>query len=483
MSDTGWTQKVAEFRRPRLGGVRARTAFAAAAVVTVALVVASVALVVLTRRSLTESAEDKAIARAQAIAELASVGAASDPLPGTAGVFAQLLDADGQVLASTVDLVGQSAVVDLVVGPGMAALVRIDELGDESAGQEIELEGDDGPFVVSVVGISTPNGTVRAVAATSLESVGRTTSILVPLLLVGIPLLAGLVALVAWRMVGRSFRPVEAMRAEAEQISLGDIDRRIPVPATDDEIKRLADTLNGMLERIEGSVTRQRRFVADASHELKSPVAAILTMAEVAEAHPDEIATAPFAGDVRIEAERLALLVDDLLTLARDDEGRSEPVLAEVDLAGIVRQELARVRTDLAVDTSGVNSAVSRFDSLRMAQAIRNLLDNALRHAATKVWLATDKGPDGIVVTVADDGPGIPAADRSRVFGRFERLDSARSRGHGGTGLGLAVVETIVKSHGGTVTIVDDDRYPGATFSIVIPIPDVQSALRLGLAQ
>ncbi|MDH3425821.1 MAG: HAMP domain-containing histidine kinase [Acidimicrobiia bacterium] len=460
---------MAELRRPRLSGVRARTTMVAAAVVTVALVVASVALVVLTRRSLTESAENKAIARAQAIAELASVGAASDPLPGAAGVFAQLLDANGDVLAATADLIGQSALVDVAVGPGLEELVRIGELGNDHSGQDIDLVGDDGPFVVSVVGTTGPDGPVRAVAATSLDSVARTTSTLVPLLLVGIPLLAGLVALVAWRMVGRSFRPVEEMRAEAEQISLGDIDRRISIPGTDDEIKRLADTLNRMLERIEGSVTRQRRFVADASHELKSPVAAILTMAEVAEAHPNDIDTAPFAGDVRIEAERLALLVDDLLTLARDDEGRSDLVLSEVDLAGIVHQELARVRTDLTVDTSGVTSAVAPLDSLRMAQAIRNLLDNALRHAATTVWLATDKGPNGIVVTVADDGPGIPSEDRSRVFGRFERLDTARSRGHGGTGLGLAVVDSIAKSHGGSVTIVDDDRYPGATFSMVIP--------------
>ncbi len=452
----------------RRGTVRFRTTALATAVVTLAVAVGAVALVILTRRSLTDSAQARAEGRAQAIADLAAAGAATDPLPGSGDVFGQLLDSSGEVVAATrnVDVAGPMLVTD--TAPGEQVVVTVGEIED-AEGNELGGRAFGGPFVVAVVGTEVDGAPVQAVATASLASVRRTTSILVPLLLIGVPLIGGLVALTSWRMVGRSFRPIEAMRAEAEGISLSDLDRRIPVPDSQDEIRRLADTLNTMLDRLEASVERQRRFVADASHELKSPIASLVTMADVAGARPEAVEVARLAADVGHEANRLALLVDDLLTLARSDEDRVALELAEIDLAEIVRQETVRLRTDILVNDEGVGSVPAPVDRRRIGQAVRNLLDNAVRHARSTVWVETLEEHGSAVVTVADDGPGIPPEHRERIFERFHRLDEARSRPEGGTGLGLAVVRAIVESHGGTVAVVDDPRFPGASFRIELP--------------
>ncbi len=463
---TGWSPVREGLRRVWPAGVRARTAILAALVVTVALIAGAIALVAITRSSLTDSARDRAVAKAEAVAELARAGAVEAELPGTGDVLAQLIDDSGAVIAATrnIDFGGP-----LSGEPARGGLVVETVAEIEQGESELVLDGFDGPFVVAVIPTQLDGSPAQAVAVASLAAVDRTTSTLVPLLVVGVPLLAGLVALTSWHLVGRSFRPIESMRAEAESISLSDLDRRIPAPASQDEIRRLADTLNRMLARLEHAVAQQRRFVADASHELKSPVAALVTMAEVAAANPDSVPVRALARDLGVEAGRLALLVDDLLTLAGYDEGRVELRREDTDLAAIVAEEAAAAGDGLDVDTAGVRPLRASVDRRRMGQAVRNLVDNAKRHARSRVWVLTEGDRGRAIITVADDGPGVPPEDRERVFERFERLDEGRSRDEGGTGLGLAVVRAIAEAHHGSVSIVEDDRFPGAVFRLWIP--------------
>jgi signal transduction histidine kinase len=438
----------------------------ATAVVLAALVVSGLALVVLTRNSLVSAAEDEALTRARALAELAEAGAVGDVLPGS--VSAQLVAAgDGSVLAATRDLAGVGSIVDITVDPGEESVLDADVVLDDADEDLLTAAGGGEPAAVAVVGVAVPSGGAQVAAFVPLDAVSSTTGVLIPLLAIGIPLLGALVAVAAWLLVGRSFRPVEEMRMEAEGISMSGLHRRIPVPRSGDEIARLAETLNGMLERLQSSVARQQRFVADASHELRSPIAALVTMAEVAASAPDAVDQEMFAKDVGAEATRLALLTDDLLTLARSDEGRLDLNKVNLDIAELIHQEVARLHG--AVDVSGVGSAIVAGDRLRLGQAIRNLLDNAMRHRTKAVWVATEEAAGEVAVIVADDGPGIEPALRHRIFDRFERLDEARARDGGGAGLGLAVVAEIVAAHGGAVAVVDDPAYPGAVMRLTLP--------------
>ena len=226
----------------------------------------------------------------------------------------------------------------------------------------------------------------------------------------------------------------------------------MPEPATGDEIARLATTMNRMLARLESSQARQRRFVSDAAHELRSPVASIRQHAEVALAHPESTPIGDLAGTVHAENLRVEGLVDDLLLLARLDEGAREAE-EQVDLDDIVLAEAARLRAAnlLTIDTSGVGAGRVLGRSAELERVIRNLVDNAARHAEAVIALAVIDTGASIVLTVDDDGPGIPAADRDRVFDRFVRLDDARARDGGGSGLGLSIVRAVVEAHGGEV--------------------------------
>ena len=350
-------------------------------------------------------------------------------------------------------------------------LAKLDQSDDDQ--DQVGEGDDDGPFLTAITGIdgATP---VKVIVAASLASVEDTAAALIPRLVGGIPLLAIVVAATTWMLAGRTLRPVRAMTAEADRITVTDLGRRIPLPAPDDEIRQLGETLNLMLGRLERSVARQRRFVADASHELKSPVASLLTMAEVASQHPERITPTRFTADVGIEARRLSLLVDDLLTLARSDEGAFTLEPVAFDLAQLITEETAHLAaTPIEVNLERVTSSVVVADRRRMAQVVRNLVDNAARHAHSRIWIEVGQVDGGVELVVADDGPGIPQTDRERVFERFIRLDDARSRTQGGTGLGLAVAQAIVHAHGGTIHIVDDPRYPGA--AILVRLPTSQS--------
>ena len=282
--------------------------------------------------------------------------------------------------------------------------------------------------------------------AVSLEEVDDSTSALVPPLLVGLPLLLLLVGGTTWVVTGRALAPVERIRREVEQVTGDRLDRRVPEPASRDEIHRLALTMNDMLGRLEQSSERQRQFVADASHELRSPLAALRQTAEVARAHPGALPEGELETAVLEEGERMQRLVEQLLLLSRADEGMVLRSPRDVDLDDLVLTEAGRVRRGgLDVDVSGVGAGRVRGDEASLGQVVRNLVDNAGRHAALAGRVSVQESAGSVELVVEDDGPGVPEGERTRIFERFVRLDEARSRDAGGSGLGLAIVAEIVR--------------------------------------
>ena len=341
-------------------------------------------------------------------------------------------------------------------------------------------EAPDDHVVRNVGGVVEGEGTYRVRSETladgtvlhlgvNLDDVRESTAALQRTLVAAIPLVAILLGAIIWWFVGRAIRPVEAIRSQVAAIGPDDLDHRVPVPETGDEIAGLAQTMNGMLDRLERSAHQQRRLVADASHELRSPLARMRTELEVDLAHPegaDLVATHRSALD---EVVGLQHLVDDLLDLARP-EGVA-PAAEPVDLDDIVLQAALRVRPGTAVtlDTTRVGAAQVVGDPGRLDRLVANLLDNALRHAATTVSVSLREDGDGTAeLVVADDGPGIATADRDRVFEPFTRIDEARTMGSGGAGLGLAIVRDIAVAHGGSVTI-DERAEGGARFVVTLP--------------
>jgi signal transduction histidine kinase len=294
----------------------------------------------------------------------------------------------------------------------------------------------------------------------------------VRLLLIGLPILLLLVGATTWVVVGRALRPVESIRAEVESIGAQDLHRRVPESSTPDEIGRLARTMNAMLGRLEDATDRQRRFVADASHELRSPLTGIRAQLEVDLAHPAAADWQTTEQDVLVDAIRLQRLVEDLLTLATSDASALDASSRElVDLDEIVLSEARRLRsrTPHQIDTTHVSGAQLAGNRDQLARAVRNLLDNAARHANSTVTATLAESERAITLVVADDGPGIPVEHQQRIFERFTRLDDARTRDNGGTGLGLAITQEVVIAHGGTIRV---DCAPGARFTVSFPLGD-----------
>ncbi|OQQ18416.1 two-component sensor histidine kinase [Streptomyces sp. M41(2017)] len=280
-------------------------------------------------------------------------------------------------------------------------------------------------------------------------------------MLIGLPLLLGTVAAVTWRVTRRALRPVEGIRGEMAAITASqDLARRVPVPDSHDEVARLARTTNETLSALEESVERQRRFVADASHELRSPIASLRTQLEVGAAHPELL---DVAGAVE-DTVRLQRLAADLLLLARLDAGE-RPADGRFDLGALAAEEAER-RTGISVTAEdGVEVPGSRG---QVARVLANLLDNARRHARDRVEVRVRADGRWAELSVADDGDGVPAGQRERVFERFVRLDDARSRDDGGAGLGLAIARDVAVRHGGTLTL-GEAPSGGALFVLRLP--------------
>ncbi|MEU4191787.1 HAMP domain-containing sensor histidine kinase [Kribbella sp. NPDC026611] len=299
-------------------------------------------------------------------------------------------------------------------------------------------------------------------------------------LVIGVPLMMLLVGGVTWIVTGRVLAPVTAIRTEVDGITASELHRRVPA-VRKDEIGRLARTMNGMLDRLQRSHDAQQRFVSDASHELRSPIAAIRQHAEVAQAHPDRTNVTELAATILAEDLRMQYLVDDLLLLARSDEDHRPPPNTPVDLDDLVLATAQRLRsaTNLTIDTTAVSAGQVRGDGTALSRMIHNLADNAARSARTRIAFTLTEDATTVILTVSDDGPGIPLADRSRVFDRFVRLNSSRSRESGGAGLGLAIVAAIVERHHGTVAI-GTSAAGGALLEVRMPRLTAEAGGELG---
>jgi signal transduction histidine kinase len=317
--------------------------------------------------------------------------------------------------------------------------------------------------------VDTTHGTYTVIVgggSEAVEAIARTAALL---LACGAPIIVGVAAVASYRLVRRSLQSVDAIRCRVAEISASDLAERVPVPASSDEISALAITMNEMLARIEAGHRAQQRFVGDASHELRSPLTTIISGLEAAEDHPEILNTGLASTTLLPEAHRMRTLIDDLLLLARADEQSLLMGTQEVSVSDVAEAEVARARHDARC---AIHSAISPArivgDSTAISRVIRNLLDNALRHATSHVDVCVGSQDREAIIAISDDGPGIARENRTRVFERFVRLDSDRSRSSGGAGLGLAIVAEVVAAHGGTVAI--EDR-PGRGTTMLVSLP------------
>jgi signal transduction histidine kinase len=445
----------------RFKTVRVRTTALALAAVGAALVLAAVALVMLLRWSLTSDVDAQARLRLEAVATMAGRGDLPPTLAGQDddGTVAQVVTA-GRVLTQSPLLQGTAPLAPFQPTGGA---VRVGTVAHPPV-------SGGGAYRVAARRVDTPDGPVTVYAAASLEPVTESTSALRALLAIGVPLLLALVGLTTWKLVGRALDPVEAIRRQVAEISVTALDRRVPEPGTADEIDRLARTMNEMLARLEEAARRQQSFVADASHELHSPLATIRAKLENGLARPETVDWSGLVSGWLDEQARLEHLVENLLLLARADNGAAVRSPRTVDLDEVVLRELRdlRARGRVRVDVSGVLGGRVVGDADQLRQVVRNLLDNAELHAASTVRVELAQADeDTVVLAVSDDGPGIAPAQRERIFERFVRLDPARSRAAGGAGLGLAIVREIVTAHGGTARAEQTDA--GARLVVRLP--------------
>ncbi len=441
----------------RLGTIQAVTTAVATVVVAIALAVGATALIVALRHTLIDEVAEAG--RAQASDVVRQLEAGRPPILEVAGSDEQLIQVitpAGAVVASSPNVAGAPAVVRLAPGQSAQVVTPLDN--DE--------------FVAVAEGAQTSEGLRVVVVARALVDVLDTTTVVTRLLIIGLPVLLVVVAITTWFAVGRALAPVEAIRREVDEISAAQLHRRVPQPAADDEIGRLAATMNRMLERLESARNSQRRFVSDASHELRSPITTIRQHAEVAVAHPDRTTARELAEVVLAEQRRMQRLVEDLLLLARADE--HVPLSrAPIDLDDLAFEEGHRLRstTPLQVDTSGVGAARVLGDADALRRVLRNLGENAARHASSRIDIALGDRRGDVVLTVDDDGSGIPESERDRALGRFVRLDTARSRDEGGSGLGLSIVDEVAHAHGGSISI-SQSPLGGARIQVTLPADD-----------
>jgi len=315
------------------------------------------------------------------------------------------------------------------------------------------------------------------VVVTSLDQYDKSLVYIYRLLEIGMPSLLVIVALIAWLIVGRALRPIEALRRQVADVAAVAGAHRLPEPATDDEVGRLARTLNSMLDRLESATKRERRFLADASHELRSPIANIRTELEVALHRPDRAEWSKVASEVLAQDERMGRLVESLLLLARTDDGRlaAESVAKPSDVTAVAESVVSDAAAESARGggpriTLRSSPVFAQVPAIYLERILSNLVDNARRYADTHVEVSVRAEGTFVVVEVRDDGPGVPAHERHRIFERFVRLDEARDRVQGGFGLGLAIVADLAKVFGGRVDVADaPPGESGAVFVLRLP--------------
>jgi signal transduction histidine kinase len=407
------------------------------------------------RASLISTSDDSSRSRGRELVASHAKGLLTDPITNVAedGV-AQVVADNGTVVAASENVTGAARLSE-VVPRGEPVKLILRDAPDDDETEDFRVWAVRGDGVTAYVG-------------TSLESVTEIVFDLTRFLVIGLPLLVILFAAGTWLMVGRTLRPVEDIRAEVASISHQRLDRRVPTPPSNDEIGRLARTMNEMLGRLEDAANRERDFVGNASHELRSPLAAFRTQLEVAAVHPDGVDWPSLAATLLADSNRMESLVQDLLFLAREDAEDTRP-MKPVDLDDVVLEEVARMRSTCPVEvrTEGVGAAPILGHGEDLVWLVRNLLDNACGHASSRVDVTLTTTDGRVELTVADDGPGVAEVDRPRIFDRFYRADPVRNRHTSGTGLGLAIAASVAEAHGGTIELRDGDG--GARFVVSLP--------------
>jgi signal transduction histidine kinase len=442
----------------RARSLRLRLTALATAVIAVVLTAATLLLVHEVGSSLLASLDASARSAARAAAAAVAAGdlrAAVDVATDDDTVV-QVVDASRQVVASTPDAAGRP----LLFGFGSAKPASMHDTG------VLRVPGGADSYRVAALSLANGGAVYVAIASDDFRS---TVDELTSVTQIGLPVVVVLIAAITWWLVGSALGPVEQLRGQAAAVGAHAEDQRLSLPATY-ELRRLAATFNDLLDRVHRSHERQREFVADAAHELRSPLAALRTQLEVGDAGLSG-GSAEQRRTLLAEVDRMSRLTDDQLSLARID-GAAPTSARSVDLDELVLDELRRWRSgaQVAVDASGVSAARTRGDAEALRRVVRNLLDNAGRHATTRVTVRLVADAAGCCLTVSDDGPGVRPEDRGRIFDRFTRLDDARGRSAGGFGLGLAIVREVARAHSGEVTIEGDP--PGATFVVRLPAAD-----------
>lgn len=435
-------------RARRRWGVRKRAVLAAASVVLVALIGGGIILLFLLREGLIASAEASTLASARVLAQQYS----TTPLPPARTLMknlarnaqaVQIVSPDGSVIgASSRELLAYS-LIDALPSAGQRISQHVNNLNlvDNQAG-----------VVLSAVGFTNSGRSYAVVVVADVDVEQATVQLVALYLFAGTPVLLVVVVAMTWYLVGRSLRPVDRIGEQVDGISRLKLDQRLDVPPTNDEIARLALTMNRMLGRLEVADGNQRAFVADASHELRSPLSTINATLEIAIADTSDQTWRDMQGVLVSQTERMQRLVDDLLTLAKADDQGVRIRSTEQDLDDLIESEVAQLRrtTDHAMNVSAEPIRLI-CDGPRISQVLRNLLDNADRYAESAIAVTARMADGFAIVDVDNDGPVIELNDRSRIFDRFVRIDSSRSRDSGNSGLGLAITSELIKAHGGTV--------------------------------
>ncbi|MEP7192247.1 MAG: HAMP domain-containing sensor histidine kinase [Actinomycetota bacterium] len=428
--------------------------------VALALALGSVVLYAVLTFTLNRTVDDSAFATAQAVSAMVNENTVPDPLPVSGSQVVQVVSGSGAVVSASIS------------ADRLTPLLRPAELARALTGERISILGAraglSGTMRAIALEARAPSASRSIIVAVPVNDVEQSQRVLrITLLFAYVPLVV-VMALIAWRVIGSALGPVETLRSGAARISGSDQDERLAVPESADEIRALALTLNDMLDRLAASRGRQRAFVADAAHELRSPLTSMRTQLEVAQRLGEG---GQLADDLLADVARLSTLVEDLLLLARAGSDSSHPSVREsLDFSALLvatAQRYAGGRVPVSVTRGPAVFANASPEELR--RVLANLVENAVRHASSEVVLAVRAEGGGAVLTVVDDGPGIPADERERVFERFARLDDARDRDAGGTGLGLAIVRELLRRSDGSISLQDNPSGPGLAAVVRLP--------------
>ena len=431
--------------------LRLRLTLVTTGLLAVGLIMGAIALTAVVSASRISTLDELSAARAATIARLAEEDRLPEPLPvAEAGEVAQVIDGGGLVVASSATASRTLPVVTV----DELALLRFEPSATLRTAYDEQAR-------LTTMAASWRGEPVTVVVSLPLRDIEGVLDALRVSLVGVVPTLSLLLAGVIWLALGRALRPVEQLRSAAAAVAREGGPGSLPVPDSNDELGALARTLNEMLNRLEQAAARQRSFVEDAAHELRSPISVLRATVEAAQTYPDAWAEGELATDLEPEVLRMQLLVDDLLLLAR--VGAAPASRCEKDLRGVVDDAVNSARPGPDVEVAGSGTAF--VDSVAVSRVVRNLVENASRHARDEVRVTVS---DGCVV-VEDDGEGIAVEDRERVFERFVRLDEAREREAGGSGLGLAIAREIARDHGGDV-VLGESELGGLSATLTLPV-------------